>query len=126
MNIQELQTIARERLPIKIVLLNNYSLGMIRHFQEMYFRENYTQTIPEGGYTAPDFSAVTKAYGINYYRIDSCSAIKKDLFAGNEPALTEVAIEEKTYVFPKLEFGKPNQEQEPLLDRKLYDELMAL
>mgnify|MGYP001603145215 FL=1 len=41
MNIQELQTIAREKIPIKIIIMNNKALGMIRHFQEMYFESNY-------------------------------------------------------------------------------------
>ena len=56
MNIQELQFIAREKLPIKVVVLNNSALGMIRHFQEMYFDDRYVQTLPEGGYTSPDFA----------------------------------------------------------------------
>ena len=43
-----------------------------------------------------------------------------------EATLTEILIEENTYVFPKLEFGKPNQDQEPLMVRKLYDRLMNL
>ena len=42
------------------------------------------------------------------------------------PQFVEVKINEPTYVFPKLEFGKPNQDQEPLLDRKLYDHIMEL
>ena len=49
-----------------------------------------------------------------------------DMLIDNKPALIEVQIFEDTYVFPKLEFGKPNQDQEPLLDRKLYDYLMEL
>ena len=112
MNIQELQTIARDRLPIKIVILNNYALGMIRHFQEMYFQDNYTQTVADGGYTVPDFEKLAHAYGIDYKKIRDVSDIKAEIFEGNEPAIIEVMINEKTYVFPKLEFGKPNQDQE--------------
>lgn len=126
MNIQELQTVARERLPIKIVILNNYALGMIRHFQEMYFQDNYTQTVADGGYTVPDFEKLARAYGIDYINIRDVSDIKAEIFEGTEPAVIEVMINEKTYVFPKLEFGKPNQDQEPLLDRELYSSLMEL
>ncbi|MBR1797859.1 MAG: thiamine pyrophosphate-binding protein [Clostridiales bacterium] len=124
MNIQELQTIAREKLPVKIILLNNSALGMIRHFQEMYFENNYVQTVPDGGYTVPDFGEISRAYKIPYTLVQSIEDIRDDLFSPDGPQFIEVRIDEPTYVFPKLEFGKPNQDQEPLLDRELYDKLM--
>lgn len=126
MNIQELMAVSSERLPIKIILLNNYALGMIRHFQEMYFDKNYTQTTISGGYAVPDFSAIASAYGIKYICCESeedIHSIDKTIFESDEPVLLEVKIKENTYVFPKLEFGKPNQDQEPLLERKLYEEI---
>ena len=125
MNIQELQFIARERLPIKIIVLNNNSLGMIRHFQEMYFEGNYFQTKPEGGYTAPNFSKIGNAYGIHSTQIRAGEEIG-DLFASDQPELLEIIIDGDTYVTPKLEFGKPNQDQEPLIERELYDYIMGL
>lgn len=125
MNIQELQFIVREKLPIKIVVLNNNALGMIRHFQEMYFDGRYYQTKPEGGYTVPSFCKIAQAYGIKSRQINTGEPIK-DLFSSNDPELVEILINEDTYVRPKLEFGKPNQDQEPLLDRKLYEYLMNL
>lgn len=125
MNIQELQVVAREKLPVKIILFNNSALGMIRHFQEMYFDDNYTQTIPEGGFTNPDFGAVSKAYGIPYKEVTKLEDIDGKLFEQG-PQFIEVKINEPTYVFPKLEFGKPNQDQEPLLERDLYDRIMSL
>ena len=125
MNIQELQVIARENLPVKIILFNNNALGMIRHFQEMYFNDNYTQTIPEGGFTNPDFGAVAKAYGIPYKEVTTLDDINEKLFEKGAQFI-EVKISEPTYVFPKLEFGKPNQDQEPLLERDLYDKIMSL
>ena len=126
MNIQELQTIVREDLPVKIILFNNSALGMIRHFQEMYFDNNYVQTIPSGGYTVPDFGAVAKAYKIPYTLIENEDDIDEKLFDAKGPQFIEVRIAEPTYVFPKLEYGKPNQDQEPLLPREKYDYLMAL
>ena len=99
---------------------------MIRHFQEMYFNNNYVQTVPEGGYTVPDFGAIASAYKIPYTRIDKIEDIADELFKTEGPQFIEVRICEPTYVFPKLEFGKPNQDQEPLLDRKLYDYIMEL
>lgn len=127
MNIQELQFIAREKLPVKIIVLNNDALGMIRHFQEMYFDGNYYQTKPSGGYNAPDFKKVAEAYGIRSICYDMNSLPDKiSFFDDNLPFLVEVRIKEDTYVFPKLEFGKPNQDQEPLLNRELYNRLMQL
>ena len=126
MNIQELQTIARENLPVKIILFNNSALGMIRHFQEMYFEDNYVQTVPSGGYTVPDFGAIAAAYKIPYKCIGKVEDIDDSLFDAEGPQFVEVRITEPTYVYPKLEYGKPNQDQEPLLDRKRYSYIMEL
>lgn len=126
MNIQELMAVSREKLPIKIVLLNNYSLGMIRHFQEMYFEKNYTQTTVAKGYAVPDFSFIAEAYGIKYICCESkedIRSIDKTVFESSAPIFIEIKIKEDTYVYPKLEFGKPNQDQEPLLERTLYNEI---
>lgn len=124
MNIQELQFIARERLPIKIVVLNNNALGMIRHFQEMYFDSRYFQTKPEGGYEAPSFARIAEAYGIKGRCIEPSEVMTFEWSDGAE--LLEVMIRNNTYVIPKLEFGKPNQDQEPLIDRKLYERIMSM
>ena len=130
MNIQELQFIVREKIPIKILVINNNALGMIRHFQDMYFNKNYYQTKPEGGYNSPDFTKIAMAYGIEAYSfdifdIDSEQIIKKMLNDDNA-CLIELKINKDTYVYPKLEYGKPNQDQEPLIDRNMYDYLMGL
>lgn len=127
MNIQELQFLVREKIPVKIVVLNNDALGMIRHFQEMYFGKNYYQTKPSGGYDAPDFSKVAEAYGIRSIKYDM-SNLPESIpeFRDNTPLLVEIVIPEDTYVFPKLEFGKPNQDQEPLLDRDMYNHIMQI
>ena len=128
MNIQELQYIVREHLPIKIVVFNNNALGMIRHFQEMYFNSVYYQTKPEGGYLAPDFTRIANAYGIRAASVDSVSDIEKnrDLLEDEAAALIEIRYFEDTYIIPKLRFGNPNQDQEPEIDRALYDRLMSL
>lgn len=128
MNIQELQVISREKLPVKVIVFNNNALGMIRHFQEMYFKDNYFQTTPEGGFSSPNFQKLAEAYEIEYRKIHEISEIKKlsNLLVDERPALIEIQLLENTYVFPKLEFGKPNQDQEPLIDRKLYEHLMKL
>lgn len=128
MNIQELHFIAREKLPIKIIVFNNNALGMIRHFQEMYFDKVYYQTNPSGGYTAPEFAQIANAYGIRSIeicRLDDIEKCKESL-VDNHPVLIDLKISEDTYVIPKLEYGKPNQDQQPLISRKLYKELMDI
>ncbi len=126
MNIQELQFLAREQIPVKIIVLNNKALGMIRHFQEMYFDHRYFYTTKNMGYTTPDFVKISDAYGINSKKIYDIEDIESIDFEIDKPELFEIIIKGDTYVFPKLEFGKPNQDQEPLLDRSLYNYLMEL
>lgn len=126
MNIQELQVIVRDKLPIKIIVINNNSLGMIRHFQEMYFDKRYTQTVEANGYTTPDFCAISNAYGIKNKKIVNIDDINNINFNDGIPELIEIFLDEDTYVYPKLRYGNSNEDQEPLLDRKMYNYLMKL
>jgi acetolactate synthase-1/2/3 large subunit len=126
MNIQEMQFIKRENLPIKIVLLNNQSLGMIRHFQEMYFESNYVQTRKEKGYTAPDFEKIAKSYDIKYIKINHIDRLDElqNVFFDNACVFIDVTLSDTTYVFPKLAINKPIYDQEPLMDRNTLDEVL--
>lgn len=129
MNIQELMTVARDQIPVKVITFNNNSLGMIRHFQEMYFENNFYQTVPEKGFTTPNLEAVAMAYGISYFKVSSVeeiSSIPDELLINSKPAFIEVVIDEMTYVFPKLQFGKESYDQEPLLDRELINEILEM
>lgn len=126
MNIQELEFIRREKLPIKIYVYNNHALGMIRHFQEMYFDNNNVQTIHGNGYTSPDFEKLAVAYDIPYFCYEKVDDVSDVCLKSEGPALVEIRLFQETYVFPKLEFGKPNQDQKPQIARELYDEIMAL
>lgn len=126
MNIQELQFLNRERIPITVILMNNSSLGMIRHFQEMYMDENYTLTTKEGGYSNPNFKLLANAYGLEYKLISSINEINENIFSKCCPSLIEVALPKKTYVFPKLAMKKPNHDQEPLLDRAIFKKIMRM
>lgn len=116
MNIQELQTIAHHSLPIKMVVINNKSLGMIRQFQATYFKSRFHSTI--WGYSAPDFVKVTAAYGIASQSINDPAELEAGvawLWANpQEPALLEVMIDSTINCYPKLAFGRPITEMEPL------------
>ena len=115
MNIQELQTVVREQLSVKIIVLNNRALGMIHHFQEMYFDSRYAQTEASGGYTAPHFCAIARAYGLPAVCTQEIHKIQEFLCVPG-PALIEIPLPQSTYIYPKLGINKPIHMQEPPLD----------
>jgi len=115
LNIQELQTVVRNELPIKMVVLNNRCLGMIRQFQDSYFQGRYQSTF--WGYNPPNFEAVAKAYTINSFTVDDETGIEeglKQLWKNpNEPFLLQVMVDPHTNVYPKMAYGNPITEMEP-------------
>ena len=126
MNIQELAYIATEQLPITIIVLNNNALGMIRHFQEVFFDKNYAYTVNDNGYSSPNFTNIAKGYGIESYSVNNIEEINSDWFNLNKPIVIELCFEEETYIFPRLKFGNPTHDQEPFMPRELINELMDL
>jgi acetolactate synthase-1/2/3 large subunit len=116
-NIQELQTVVRNKMPIKIIVLNNNNLGMIRQFQDSYFNSRYQSTY--WGYTAPDFEKVAAAYGISSISISQEAEIADAInWVWNDenydkPVLVQVMIDPYTNTYPKIAFGKPITEMEP-------------
>lgn len=125
-NIQELEFLVRENIPIKVIILNNNSLGMIRHFQEMYFDSNYTLTVNKRGYQTPDFCKIADAYGIDNYCINNINDIVKlkEILQNDKPTLINVEVGDITYVYPKLGINQPLYNQEPYLDKELLQELL--
>jgi len=126
MNIQELALLKREQLPVKVIVLNNRSLGMIRHFQEMYFGARFCATVED--YMAPDFCAVASAYGIGSLRVSGMEDLgaAKELLDAPGPALLEVMLPQRTYVFPKLPVNHPLEEQDPPLGEQEFQENMVV
>ncbi len=114
-NIQELQTVARNSLPIKMVIVNNQCHGMVRQFQQSYFHERYQSTL--WGYSAPDFARVAESYGITSGTVsqeDGLEEALRGLWADpSEPALLQVMIDTYANAYPKLAFGLPLTEMEP-------------
>jgi acetolactate synthase-1/2/3 large subunit len=119
-NIQELQTVKRNHLPMKIVIINNHCHGMVRQFQESYFDSRFQSTM--WGYSAPDFVKVAEAYGILARRITSPVEIAESLrwlWADPlAPLLLEVDIASTVNVYPKMAFGRPITEMEPFFKSK--------
>lgn len=117
LNIQELDIIARERLPILTVVLNNHSLGMVRGFQEMYFEGRNSSTYWDG-YTS-QFQALGAAYGIDSRSLSGLETFKaavSEFLANGKPMLIEVLMPDARECRPRLEFGRPINEQSPLLE----------
>ncbi len=114
-NIQELETVARNRLPLKLVVVNNRCHGMVRQFQESYFDKRYQSTL--WGYGTPDFVRVSEAYNIPARTVREESNLKEALtwlWADPlQPALLEVQVDTYTNAYPKIAFGHPITEMEP-------------
>lgn len=114
-NIQELDVVARLRLPLKMVVLNNQSLGMVRGFQETYFDGRLVGTV--WGYGAPDFAALAAAYGVASSTLDDPGgvgqAIERLWSDPAEPYLLEVRLDPATGVAPKMVFGQPLDNMAP-------------
>ena len=126
MNIQELQYLDRERIPVKIVIMNNHALGMIRGFQEANFEKNYSQTIEGKGYSAPDFRKIAYAYNLDYLFVESEDDIDNSILHSERPAIIEIKMPMETTLNPN--FGRNGliQDQRPYISRELFDELMSL
>jgi len=127
LNSQELQTVYHHQLPIKIIILNNRSYGMIRQFQDQYFDSRFQSTVK--GYSCPDFYALAAAYRIRSERIDSSSQEDngiKELFCDQKPMLLEVMIDPKADALPKLSMNRPIEDQDPLVPFKELKENMII
>jgi acetolactate synthase-1/2/3 large subunit len=123
LNLQELQTVARNNLPLKMVILNNRAHGMVRQFQESYFEGRYQSTCL--GYSAPDFVAVAAAFGIGASRADDEEDLDEAIAAmwhePDSPYLLEVAIDTAANAYPKIAFGHPISEMEPFVAPKAME-----
>jgi acetolactate synthase-1/2/3 large subunit len=117
LNIQELQTLKNLDLDIAVIVMNNGSYGIIRQFQDSYLGSRYSAS--QDGYSVPDFCRVAEAYGLRSARIERLDQITPDLFGGG-PIVIEVMLSEQTLIEPKLEMGRPINDQFPYLDDAEY------
>ncbi|AET69028.1 acetolactate synthase, large subunit, biosynthetic type [Desulfosporosinus orientis DSM 765] len=106
MSIQELGTIAQNQLPIKIILLNNGVLGMVRQMQKMFYDGRYNQISLQGN---PDFVKVAEGYGIHGIRVNALEELRsafEEAFKHPGPVLVEIPISEDENVLPMVPPGK--------------------
>ena len=106
MNIQELETVKREQLPIKIFILNNRVLGKISETQHFNHGDRFAATAVSGGYTVPNFQKISEAYGIKAVSLTSYEELDKykEWFEDNEPCLFDISLPEESFLTPKIKF----------------------
>lgn len=110
MNIQEMATLNRYNIPLKIVLLDNSSLGLVRQWQELFYEENYSEIDLSDN---PDFVEVAKAFGLSAFRVAHRHEVEGGidrLLAAEGPTLMHVLIDPRENVWPLVPPGKSNQE----------------
>lgn len=106
---QELAILNIYKIPIKVIMLNNHSLGMVRQWQEAFYDGRTSESVFE---TLPDFQLMAQAYGIKNYKFDNPETLEKDLevIIEDVPMFIEVDISRKEHVLPMVPAGKSNHE----------------
>jgi acetolactate synthase-1/2/3 large subunit len=104
MNLQELATVAQEKLPIKIAILNNGYLGMVRQWQQLFFESRYSGTPLLG----PDFAKLAEAYGITGICVTEKSQVEPAFARARSidgPVLIDFRVEQEENVYPMVAPG---------------------
>ena len=106
---QELAILNIYKIPIKVIMLNNHSLGMVRQWQEAFYDGRTSESVFD---SLPDFQLMAQAYGIKNYKFDNPETLEKDLEVITEdvPMFIEVDISRKEHVLPMVPAGKSNHE----------------
>ncbi|MCD6583869.1 MAG: biosynthetic-type acetolactate synthase large subunit [Candidatus Omnitrophica bacterium] len=105
MNIQELATVATYNIAVKVVILNNNYLGMVRQWQELFYKRRYSATHLKN----PDFVKVAEGFGVKAMRVTRESELKKaieEIISYKGPVLADFWIEEEENVFPMVPAGE--------------------
>jgi len=105
MNIQELATVRQHGLPVKVVILNNSYLGMVRQWQELFYGRRYSESSME---VQPDFVKLAEAYGIRGYRVERPQEVEpvlREALGHREPALVDVRVAPEEKVYPMVPAG---------------------
>jgi acetolactate synthase-1/2/3 large subunit len=116
MNIQELATAVINKLPVKVAILNNRFLGMVRQWQELFFQERYSHTKLEE--TIPDFVKIAEAYnavGLRAVKKSEVEPVLKEAFSIKRPVFMDFVIDWKEKVYPMVPAGAS-------IDHMLFDE----
>jgi acetolactate synthase I/II/III large subunit len=118
MNIQELQTISHYKLPIQIVIQNNFGYGIIKQFQDSYFDgRHFASGI---GYSVPSFRDISKSYGIDYVSCSTVEEIKKLELDMTRARVIELILPSDSLITPKVEMNRFIHDQFPYGDNQTF------
>lgn len=126
-NIQDMDSLTVRKLPIKVILLNNGCLGMVRQFQDLYFGGRRQST--EVGYSCPDLKRVIEAYGVPgyvVYKMAQADGALRAALGSKGPALLEVKLTSDTAVEPKLEFNHSLENMSPYIKIERLKDAMLI
>jgi acetolactate synthase-1/2/3 large subunit len=138
LNLQELQTVAHHKLPIKLFIFNNDGYLMIKHTQNALFKTGYVGTDKASGVSCPDFSKIAAAFNIPSFQIhgwDECDDTIAKIQAATGPIICEVFMHPEQLFTPKLSLvakedgtlvSPPLEDLSPLVARDLLEQLMLV
>lgn len=128
MNLQELEWVAREQLPLKIVVLNNHALGMVRVQQKMYFNNEFEGTSVNYHYSVGSLSSIIRAYGIRAVdaNLNTDFSAYKEQLSDDMPFALVIELPEDSFAYPKTILGNPIYNQSPFVPEDILNELIAL
>jgi acetolactate synthase-1/2/3 large subunit len=120
-NIQEMQTMVAQKIPLKIFIYNNEGYGIIRQFQKSYLDNHLIATTNKTGVTNPDYKKIAKSYEVPFIRIHNHQEMRRKIrkaLSTKGSIMVEIMMDPKQEIMPKLAFGNPLEDQWPLLPRK--------
>lgn len=138
MNSQELETVRRLNLPIKLFVLNNNGYGSIRATQRTYFNSQFVASHPSGGLTLPDISRIASAYGLPVLRISDHGGLRevvRQVLQSPGPMVCEVMISPEQFTAPRVAsmqradgsmVSKPLEDMWPFLERAEFETNMLI
>lgn len=129
MCVEELATIARHNLPVKIFIFNNQGHGIQKQTIETWLEGRYEALDHDTGLYFPNFAKLAEAYGLPSFAIANHTDLQEKLreaLAEPGPAVCDVAITPNQRIRPMLTFGRPLEDQAPLLDRRVIREHMLI
>jgi len=110
MNLQELATVAEHHLPVKTIILNNRTLGMVRQWQDLFFGKRYANTsIP----VQPDFVKLAEAYGVDGYRAETVGDVRRVLgraLSSKKACVVDIHVDPDAHVYPMVPAGAANRD----------------
>jgi acetolactate synthase I/II/III large subunit len=122
---QSLMLISQYNLPIKVIVINNKSLGMITQFQELYFNNRLTGTTHSKGYAVPNIEEISKAYDLPYFRLNnndlSNNKLMDTIFKNTHNCIVEFLTDKNTTVSPKVEYDSTIDNPTPKLPIDEYN-----